>query len=254
MKQSVVDELVQQAVELINKARYLVIFTGAGISTPSGIPDFRGEKEGLWQRYDPMRVASRTAFLHTPGIFYDWFRPLFVTSWTAQPNPAHMSLAELEKVGIVKSIITQNIDGLHQKAGSRHVSELHGSALTFSCPSCHSSILSEIVFHEFVSGTEIPLCPQCKTVIKPNVVLFEEPLPVDAWQEAEHESSQADLILVIGSALEVYPASTIPHNAALRGCKILINNLTVTPLNNLASLFIPLDAADFIPKLAEKLL
>ena len=254
MKQPAFDELVQLAAEMINKARYLVVFTGAGISTPSGIPDFRGEKEGLWQRYDPMRVASRTAFLRTPNIFYDWFRPLFVTSWTAQPNPAHIGLADLEKAGIVKEIITQNIDGLHQKAGSRNVSELHGSALTFRCPSCRSYIPSENIFQEFTTGTEIPLCPNCKTIIKPNVVLFEETLPVAAWHEAEYESSKADVILVIGSALEVYPASTIPHNAVLRGCNLMINNLTVTPLNNLASLFIPLDAAEFIPKLAEQLL
>jgi len=253
MNQLEIEKLVQQTADAITKSRQAVVFTGAGISTPSGIPDFRGEKEGLWQRYDPIRVASLTAFLRTPYIFYDWFRPLFLTSWSAAPNPAHHGVAQLENMGIVKSVVTQNIDGLHQKAGSQKVIELHGSALTFTCPGCRSTVPSASVHEKFTSGEKIPLCDRCRTVIKPDVVLFEEPLPMQAWQEAEQESLQADLMLVIGSSLEVYPASTIPQNAVLHGCSLVINNLTSTPLNRHASLCIPLDAAEFIPALVERL-
>jgi NAD-dependent deacetylase len=243
---------IQAAANMITEARHVVVFSGAGISTPSGIPDFRGEKEGLWQKVNPMRVASHSAFLQNPDLFYDWFRPLFMTSWKAQPNPAHKVIAQLEKFGFISSVITQNIDGLHQKAGSRKVFELHGSALTFACPKCNVKIISECVVNQFDSGILIPRCEHCNSILKPDVVLFEEPLPEKIFLGAEKEANKADVMLVVGSSLEVYPAANIPEDATIHGCRLIILNLTPTPLDELASLVFHVDAAEFLPRLWEQ--
>lgn len=247
-------ETIQHAARLISNSSYLVVFTGAGISTPSGIPDFRGEKDGLWQRYDPIQVASRTAFFSNPDLFFGWFRPLFMKSWTALPNAAHQGLADLENAHLVKSVITQNIDGLHQKAGSQKVFELHGTALTFTCQKCRTSQPAAEVYNQFLSGTIIPTCINCGKILKPDVVLFEEPLSENTWQTAENEASRADLLLVIGSSLEVYPASTLPQQSVHRGCKLIINNLSSTPLDAQAEVLIPMDAAESMPLLVKQLL
>ncbi len=246
-------DLIQRAAGMISAARYVVAFTGAGISTPSGIPDFRGERDGLWKKFDPMKVASRSAFYHSPELFFDWFRSLFMTSWKAQPNPAHHGLVFLEKNGYLKSVITQNIDGLHQKAGSSVVLELHGTALTFSCHKCQSRISAEAVFNQFNEGAKVPHCPNCAAILKPDVVLFEEGLPQDTWEQAENEALQADLMLVIGSSLEVYPANTIPQAALRNSCKLIINNLSRTPMDGMADLCIPMDAASLFPLLIENI-
>lgn len=251
MIDQIIIQQVKHTAQLISNARYVVVFTGAGISTSSGIPDFRSERKGLWQRYDPMQVASLTAFHHTPDIFYDWFRPLFQSSYHAQPNAAHLGLAKLEQSHIIRSVITQNIDTLHQKSGSQKVIELHGSALTFTCPVCGVITSAEQVFNSFSSGKSIPLCLKCEKILKPDIILFEEPLPMDAWQIAEIETRKADLMLVIGSSLEVYPASTIPYSAAQKGSRIIINNLSPTPLDKQADVVIPLDAAQFVPLLVD---
>lgn len=253
LTQNLLDQL-KRATDMLSDARYTVVFTGAGISTPSGIPDFRGDKNGLWQRYDPMQVASRTAFYHSPDLFFNWFRPLFITSMKAVPNPAHLALASLEKSGYLKSIITQNIDGLHQKAGSTHVLELHGTALSFTCSKCRSHYTSDNVFEQFANGKLIPLCPTCESVLKPDVVLFEEGLPQDIWEEAEKEALKADLMIVIGSSLEVFPANTIPQAAMRNGCKMIINNFTTTPLDGQADLHIQMDAAEFLPRVLDQIL
>lgn len=246
-------DLVQRAAEMISVARYVVAFTGAGISTPSGIPDFRGEKDGLWQRYDPMQVASRSAFYNSPSLFFDWFRPLFMTSWLSQPNAAHHGLALLEKRNLIKSVITQNIDGLHQKAGSYHVLELHGTALTFSCSKCQKQISAEVVFNQFSSSHQIPHCRECAAILKPDVVLFEEGLPQDIWEEAQKEALKTDLMLVIGSSLEVYPANSIPQVALHHKSKLVINILSRTPMDGMANLIIPMDTAEFFPLLINQL-
>ncbi|HCS38118.1 MAG TPA: RNA polymerase subunit sigma [Anaerolineaceae bacterium] len=246
-------DLIQRAADLISAARYIVVFTGAGISTPSGIPDFRGEKDGLWQRYDPLMVASRSAFFHTPTLFFDWFRPLFMTSWLSQPNAAHQQLVALEMQGVIKSVITQNIDGLHQKAGSKHVLELHGTALTFSCSKCLKSVPGEEVFNQFSSGNPIPYCDKCAGILKPDVVLFEEGLPQKIWKQAQIEADKADLMLVIGSSLEVFPANSIPQAALRHGSKLMINNLSSTSMDALADLCIHMDTAAFFPLLVNQL-
>ncbi len=241
------------AARLLENARHLIVFSGAGISTPSGIPDFRGEKEGLWQRLDPMQVASATSFFKTPNVFYDWFRPLFMTSWMAQPNPAHLAIAELEQMGLVHAVITQNIDGLHQKARSQKVIELHGTAMQFFCPACRLRCEAAKVFSDFNKGIEVPVCVNCGNIIKPEVVLFEEALPQKAWNQAVNEARQADILLIVGSSLEVHPAASIPQYTLDNGGKVLINNLSVTPLDQQALMVLHIDAAEFFPLLMKEI-
>jgi len=240
-----------RAAEIINHSRHLVIFTGAGISTPSGIPDFRSTKTGLWQHNNPMEVASATAFHYHPDKFFNWLRPLLQASCASKPNPAHLALTELENMGIAHAIITQNIDGLHQRAGSRNVIELHGSMFSYVCLKCHErkENTSEVI-DEILAGL-IPRCKRCGSIVKPGITLFEELLPEQAWEQAEREVEQADVMLVAGSSLEVNPAASLPYGACLRGCKLIIVNLTPTFLDQLAVLAFSVDVAEGLPKILE---
>lgn len=240
------------AAKIISKSRHLVVFTGAGISTPSGIPDFRSQGTGLWQKEDPMQVASATAFHNHPDVFYNWLRPLVKTANTAQPNPAHLALADLEKMKVVRAVITQNIDGLHQKAGSTNVIELHGSLQTFYCPKCRNLITntSEVIA-QIISGS-IPRCKRCASIIKPGITLYEELLPDRAWNDAEIECHKADVMLIAGSSLEVTPAASLPYAALRHGCKLIIVNLSPTYLDEQAELIIPVDVAYGIPEILNK--
>lgn len=233
--------LIESAVELLGNAKHAVAFTGAGISTPSGIPDFRSQNSGLWEKNDPLIVASLNTFNNDPKIFFDWIRPLAISSANAKPNLAHLSLAKLEHFGIIKSVITQNIDGLHQKAGSINVLELHGSAQKATCPSC-GKVYSHDYFQIWIKkGDEYLMCEDCNQIIKPDVVLFGESLPQDIWEKAFQECFLADLILIIGSSLEVSPANSLPELAINNGAKLIINNLGNTFLDKQADVLLKLD-------------
>lgn len=241
-----VEIAVQKAGELIHSARHAVVFTGAGISTPSGIPDFRSQNTGLWTKDDPMKVASLTAFRNRPEVFFNWLRPLAQKMWQAKPNAAHIGLAELEQAGAIKAVITQNIDGLHQEAGSRNVLEVHGSARTASCKVCRKSYPADQFRQEFLEGG-IPHCPVCKAILKPDIVLFEEMLPMDVWEKAERHCSQADVMLVVGSALEVVPAAGLPYLAVENGASLIINTISPTYLDNQATILLPYNVVDIVP-------
>jgi len=248
------EKAVQRAIALFKNSKYGVVLTGAGISTPSGIPDFRSQNTGLWEHDNPMEVASLTAFENHPERFYGWLKPLAKTIMAAKPNAAHQALAKLETAGFIKTTITQNIDGLHQKAGTKHVIELHGSALTMTCPSCHQSFRSEGFEDDLMNDGKMPRCPHCSRILKPDIILFEEMLPVDAWTEAESHSTKADLFLVVGSSLEVVPASTLPYLAYRAGASLIINNISPTSLDPRARVVIHDDAVTIIPRIAEALL
>jgi len=246
-------EKVKQVAGLIQQARHVVAFTGAGISTPSGIPDFRSAGSGLWTRDDPMVVASLTTFKRRPSVFFNWLRPLAAQMMHAQPNPAHLALAQLEQMGILKAVVTQNIDGLHQKAGTQHVIELHGTAASFTCHTCRQTWPQEEFLDVFIQQQEVPTCPGCHNVVKPDIVLFEEMLPAAAWQEAENEFYSADLVLVAGSALEVSPANLLPYQATQGGAKAVIINLTPTFLDQHASVVIAHNVAEALPMIVSLL-
>ena len=245
---------IEFAADLFLQAERAVILTGAGISTPSGIPDFRSEGSGLWSRDEPMEVASLNTFRTAPEKFYAWFRPLARQIFNAQPNPAHIALAEMEKAGRIRMIATQNIDVLHQKAGSQHVVEMHGTLATLSCTQCYCQVKSDGLLESFVERCEIPRCPKCNAVLKPDVILFGEQLPQKAWLEAQREARQCDLMMVAGSSLEVLPVASLPMQAIDRGAHLIIVNNSLTYLNVRADLAIQEDVAQILPAIAERVL
>jgi len=245
---------IEYAAELLRKAKYAVVLTGAGISTPSGIPDFRSEGTGLWSRDEPMEVASLSTFRTDPERFFVWFRPLAGLIFNATPNPAHVALAQLEEAGRIRSIVTQNIDGLHHKAGSRNVIEMHGTLRTLSCTQCFRQAEAVQYLKAFVEQGELPRCSGCNGLMKPDVILFGEQLPQQAWYDAQRECRKCDLILVAGSSLEVLPVAGLPMQAIDRGAHLVILNNTRTYLNVRADVVIQEDVASILPSIAEQVL
>jgi NAD-dependent deacetylase len=244
------DNKIRQAANLIEQANNIVAMTGAGISTPSGIPDFRSPDSGLWDHADPMDVASILAFRHSPQQFYDWIHPISRTFLEARPNPAHYALSELEKQGKLKAIITQNIDGLHGEAGSKTVFQLHGHLKDLTCIVCHEVQDSTIIFEKFVKDGRIPQC-QCGGVLKPNVTLFGEQLPVREFVSAQMAVKEADLMLVVGSSLEVAPASDLPERALESGTKLVVINRQPTYLDKKAEVVIRAEVAKVLPLIVD---
>ncbi|MCC6299855.1 MAG: NAD-dependent deacylase [Anaerolineales bacterium] len=242
------------AAELIGKAKRIVVLTGAGVSTPSGIPDFRSEGTGLWSRDEPLEVASLNTFRTSPEKFFKWFRPLAGQIFNAQPNAAHLALAELEKNGVDVSVATQNIDGLHQKAGSTKVFELHGTIRTLSCTQCFKQYESTPFLRAYIEDGAIPLCPNCNGILKPDVILFGEQLPQSAWFEAQRATRQADLMLVAGSSLEVLPVAGLPVQAVDRGAHLIVINNTPTYINVRADFVFMDDVATILPEIIKRAL
>ena len=245
---------VEFAADLLRAAKRAVVLTGAGISTPSGIPDFRSEGTGLWSSNEPLEAASLSTFRTAPERFFAWFRPLASQIYNARPNLAHKALAELEKAGCVYSVITQNIDTLHQKAGSQHVVEMHGTLRTLTCTHCYHQVDSAPYLGPFVENGAIPCCPKCGSVLKPDVILFGEQLPERAWFQAQRDARQSDLMLIAGSSLEVLPVAGLPMQALDRGAHLIIINNTATYLNVRADVAILDDVAGIIPAITERTL
>lgn len=244
---------IQQAANMLLRSNHAVALTGAGISTPSGIPDFRSPDSGLWEKHDPMAVASLIGFRHRPDLFYQWLAPLAKTLMTAQPNPAHYALAKLETLGILKSVITQNIDLLHSKAGSKTVYEVHGHVREATCISCFTVYQAEPFMKEYLEsgGTKILRCPSCGGVLKPNVILFGEQLPLNVFNAAKREIQQCDMMVIAGSSLEVYPVADMPRQARAAGAKLILINLSETDYDRVADVTIHGDVADFLPRIVQ---
>jgi len=242
----------EDAAELFRKAERVVVLTGAGISTPSGIPDFRSEGSGLWSRDEPMEVASLSTFRTAPERFFRWFRPLASQIFYARPNSAHEALAEYEHAGHPKTILTQNIDGLHQKAGSGHVVELHGTLRTLSCTQCYRQFPSENFLRPFIEDGILPRCTNCNAILKPDVILFGEQLPQGAWQAAQRAARQCDLMLVAGSSLEVLPVAGLPLQALDQGAHLIVINNTETYVNVRADIVITENVATILPEIIKR--
>jgi len=240
------------AAELLREARHAIVLTGAGLSTPSGIPDFRSEGTGLWSRDEPLIAASMSTFRTHPEVFFKWFRPLAGQIFFAEPNPAHFALAKLEAHGHLQAVLTQNIDMLHHKAGSKRVLELHGTLRTLSCTQCYRNYHQEEFLPAFLETGLIPHCPVCCAILKPDVILFGEQLPQKVLAEAQREVRQCDLIIVIGSSLEVLPVAGLPMQAIDRGAHLIIINHSATYLNARADIVLPEDVATIIPAIAQR--
>jgi NAD-dependent deacetylase len=228
---------------LIKESRSTVALTGAGISVPSGIPDFRTPGKGLWEKVDPMSVATIDAFHRDTRRFWDFYRPRFHTLSDKRPNPAHEALAELERRGLCEAVITQNVDRLHRMAGSKRVIEVHGSIATASCTSCAATYELERVASLF-DPTGIATCESCGGKVKPDVVLFGELLPADAMAEAERLASRADLLMCVGSSLEVHPVAGLPELTLRGGGRIAIVTQGSTPYDSLATVRLDGDVAE----------
>ncbi|MEM0350679.1 MAG: NAD-dependent protein deacetylase [Archaeoglobaceae archaeon] len=240
---------IEEAGRIIAGAKYAVVFTGAGVSAESGIPTFRGE-DGLWKKYDPEEVASIWGFRRNPRAFWEFSFELR-SKLFAEPNPAHYAIAELEKMGIVKAVITQNIDMLHQKAGSKKVLELHGSTAKIDCLDCGK----EYDWGDFIENfekREIPRCKVCGSLyVKPRVVLFGEPLPKDVLEQAIEESRMADVFIVVGSSLVVYPAAELPYIAKSCGAKMILINAEPTVADHIFDIRIYGKAGEILPRIVE---
>ena len=219
---------IKEAVALLKQSKKTVALTGAGVSTESGIPDFRG-KNGLWSRYDPLEYGTIGAFRNNPSKIWRMLAELLDVV-DARPNAGHLGLGNLEKTGLLAGIITQNIDDLHQQGGSINVVEFHGSLKTFTCPGCGEKHLLQ-----YVRETTIPpLCRSCRGILKPDIVFFDEMIPASVLQETQELLAGTELLLVAGTSCQVPPAAHIPYQVHNSGGRIIEINLEPV-LNGLAA-------------------
>ena len=226
---------IERLAELLRGAGSVVALTGAGISVPSGIPDFRTPRTGLWENVDPMEVAHIDAFHEDPVRFWSFYGERFATLEGKSPNGAHEALARLEEMGILDGLITQNIDMLHRRAGSRQVIEVHGTIATCSCLSCPGHVeLAEVRARQSAAGDGVPRCEGCGAPLKPDVVLFGEFLDPAALTRAKALCEGADVLLCIGTSLEVHPVAGLPLATLERGGSVAILTQGPTPLDELA--------------------
>lgn len=245
-------EKLREAARLLRQARYVVALTGAGLSTPSGIPDFRSPNSGMWEHADPMEVASLYGFRADPRKFYEWVSPLARAIREAQPNPAHTALARLEAMGVLRALITQNIDRLHSRAGSKNVLEVHGHVGQATCIYCYKILPYEEMLVGWLERGDLPRCPECGNVMKPNVILFGEQLPVVPYTAAKAAAKQCDVFIVAGSSLEVFPVSDLPNIALKCGAKLIIVNRAPTYLDDQATMLIDDDVAHALPAILDE--
>jgi NAD-dependent deacetylase len=230
------EEQTQRLAEMIGRARSVVALTGAGISVPSGIPDFRTPQTGLWQNIDPMEVAHIDAFRSDPVRFWSFYGQRFATLDDKLPNGAHRALVTMERHGLLDAVITQNIDMLHRKAGTRELVEMHGSIASCACMSCRTSVALEQVGVRLEHAADgVPRCEECAQPLKPDVVLFGELLAPQSLERARELCEGADVLLCVGSSLEVHPVAGLPLLTAAGGGQLAILTQGPTPLDGLAS-------------------
>ncbi len=247
-------EEIERLAKLIIESKNIVVFTGAGISTESGIPDFRSPG-GIWSKYDPENFTIQK-FLSSPSARRDLWKMSAESGLLteAEPNPAHYAIAELYQLGKLDCVVTQNVDNLHQKAGvpEDRVFELHGNMRWVVCLSCRKRLPLPEVLQKINEGVEVPDCPDCHGILKPDGVFFGEALPQDKLTEATYRSQKCDLFIVIGSTLIVYPAAYVPTYAISAGAKLAIVNLTPTPLDRHATVLIQGKAGEIMSKVVER--
>ena len=227
----------ERLAELLRSSERAVVLTGAGISVPSGIPDFRTPGKGLWEKVNPMDVAHIDVFRREPDRFWHFYGNRFASLKDVKPNRAHEVVAELERRGIVRGVITQNIDRLHRAAGAQNLIEVHGSIEWCVCPDCGGKVGLDDVMEMLAGQTAgAPECVACVSPLKPNVVLFGELLPEQAMSDAYALASEADLMLCIGSSLEVYPVASLPGVALEAGAKLALVTQGPTPYDREAAI------------------
>jgi len=243
---------IQDAADILKRSHRITILSGAGISTPSGIPDFRSPQSGLWEQYDPLEVASLATFRYKPEAFFEWLHPLAQNILNAVPNPAHIALVELSKIKTNITIITQNIDGLHQKAGSTQVLEVHGNLRTLTCVSCFNQVAADAYLTAYIVNKSIPICPNCSNLLKPDVVLMGEQLPAQIWIKALETSKWCDLMIVAGSSLEVLPVAGLPMRAIENGAHLIVINHSNTYIDVRADIVFHENVEEILPMIVQE--
>jgi NAD-dependent deacetylase len=239
---SAVSVRAEQLAELLKRARNAVVLTGAGVSVPSGIPDFRTPGTGLWEKVDPMEVAHIESWRRDPQRFWSFYGERFVSLVHKQPNEAHLALAELERRGLIRALITQNIDRLHRLAGTERLIEVHGSIEWSVCLDCEERVAIDRVIE--LLGSAAPKCPRCSAPLKPDVVLFGELLPERAMAEAQALALDADLMVCVGSSLEVYPVAGLPAMTRGSGGRLALVTQGPTPYDDDADVKLEGDVVD----------
>jgi NAD-dependent deacetylase len=239
---------VARLAELVERRRPCVVLTGAGISTESGIPDFRSAS-GIWAQYDPAEVATIDAFHADPAKVWQFYGRRLDSLADAEPNDGHRALAQLEARGWVQAVITQNVDRLHTRAGSRRVIDVHGTIGAARCLGCGTVVAAD----ELRALLPVPACPECGRVLKPDVVMFGELLPENAVAEAVDFASHAGVLLVVGSSLEVYPVAGLPLETLAAGGEVAIVNRGATPFDSRAAVTIDAGAGETLRALADAL-
>jgi NAD-dependent deacetylase len=244
---------IQTAAELLLNSKEAIALTGAGISTESGIPDFRSEG-GIWEKYKPEIYGNIEAFLKNPTKFWDMAKKIAPNLFKAKPNPGHFALAELEKMDLIKAVITQNIDELHQKAGSIIVYEVHGSVYRFSCLGCRASYTKEQIFRKLKKEKKHgPSCEFCASPLKPSVVLFGEGLPRFEMYQSQALAQKADVMLIAGSSLSVAPICDLPAYTLREKGDLIIVNDQPTHLDDKATVVINHKTGTILPLIVEEI-
>jgi NAD-dependent deacetylase len=234
-------------IERLRRARYVTVLTGAGVSAESGVPTFRDAQTGLWAKYNPEELATPSAFARNPKFVWDWYASRRERLAEATPNPAHYAIATIERRVPEFLLVTQNVDGLHQAAGSAKLVELHGNIRRVKC----SRGCGVVNRWNEASGSEPPRCPACGAFLRPDVVWFDEMLPPGALEEAEIAVSRCDVVLVVGTAAEVYPAAGLPHAAMRQGAAVVEVNPQPTALSADADHVLRGPAGIVLPSLVE---
>ncbi len=245
-------ETIEAIAKDLKNSKHAIAFTGAGISAESGIATYRGEG-GVWTKYDPNIYANINHFLEDPTYYWNFFRDVrYPMISKAKPNPGHLALAELEKTGKLATVITQNIDELHQQAGSQSVIELHGTTKSYYCLSCARRFDFDTVY-SMAEKANPPPCSDCQGMIRPDVVFFGESLKTEVLRSAFEKAQHCDFILAVGSSLVVYPAADIPVQAKRAGAKLAIINKDPTPLDSAADYVLREAAVEILPKIVQQL-
>lgn len=232
--------------QLFQNANHIVVFTGAGISAESGVPTFRSP-DGIWAKFKPEELANINAFMSNPERVWEWYQHRRDVVEKAQPNPGHYAIVELERIFDRVDVVTQNVDGLHIRAGSTHVYELHGSLHAHRCLNCSTPYTLGL------KEQGVPHCPSCGGLIRPGVVWFGEDLPSDIWQQAEEATRSCDIFLSVGTSTVVYPAAQLPFLALSLGKHVVEINPEPTDLSRQADVALRGPAGEMLPRLVEEL-
>ncbi|MBD3197118.1 MAG: NAD-dependent protein deacylase [Candidatus Lokiarchaeota archaeon] len=243
---------IERFADLIIQSKNIVVLSGAGMSTESGIPDFRSPGTGLWTKVNPSEFASIHSYVSDTGKNIKFMLELGMSIFKAKPHAGHKALTKLQKMGKLNGVLTQNIDGLHQKAHTKNVEELHGTANEAVCMRCNEIFPITVLVNQVVKGDSQPSCPKCSGLLKPNAVFFGEPLDSDTLERADDMIKDCDLLIVLGSSLLVYPVAFYPRKLITNGAKIAIINIQETEIDGSAEVIIHKKIGEVFPRILER--